>query len=301
MTMTRGARVSMPTDAGRAFARRGHLALPGLLDADETRQLGAQYAQLHAHAARILLQMRATSTEAADFYRAHPGELIVVPERDQPLDVCRFERIAHCLPAFRSLCVEKIRQRLHALFGEEFLLFKDKCNVKSPGGGAFPAHQDIAAYDSFGPPYHVTAAVALDASTLENGCLEVAEDYLGLQSPERELNATDYGTLPVFHFYKGGARNGDILDAVQDRLDWRPVEMAAGDVLLFDSYLPHRSAPNRSAQPRRVFFLTFNPARYGDHYDAYYRRKSEDYGNPMFHVSTPTRHAALQQAAGEPS
>lgn len=294
--------MTMPaTEAGQAFARRGYLALPGFLDSAETRLLAAQYDQLHAHAARVLLQMRAGAIDAADFYRAHPGELIVVPERDQPLEACRFERIAQCLPAFRRLYVEKLRGRLRDLFGEEFFLFKDKCNLKGPGGGAFPAHQDIAAYDSFGPPYHVTAALALDAATLENGCLEVAEDYLGLQAPERALNATDYGTLPVFHFYQGGARNGDILDAVQDRLDWRPIEMAAGDVLLFDSYLPHRSAPNRSAQARRVFFLTFNPARYGDHYAAYYRRKSEDYGNPVFHVSTPTRHAALQPATGEPS
>lgn len=283
------------TAAGQAFARRGWQALPGLLDAAGTRLLAVQYEQLHARAARVLQQMGGHGSDAAAYYRAHPGELIVVPERDQPLEVCRFERIAHCLPAFRALVAEPIQQRLHALFGEPFVLFKDKCNLKGPGGGAFPAHQDIAAYDSFGPPYHVTAAVALDAATLENGCLEVAEDYLDLQATERTLNATDYGALPVFHFHKGGPRNGDILDAVQDRLRWRPVEMAAGDVLLFDSYLPHRSAPNRSAQARRVFFLTFNPARYGDHYAAYYRRKSEDYGNPMFHVSTPTRHAALQQ------
>jgi hypothetical protein len=283
------------TGAARAFARRGWLQLPGFLDAGEMRLLAEQHAQLHARAAGLLAQLQAGSVDIAQFYRQRPGELIVVPERDQPLAVCRFERIAQGLPAFGDAFAEKIRARLGALFGEPFVLFKDKCNVKSPGGGAFPAHQDIAAYDSFGPPYHVTAAVALDAATLENGCLEVAEDYLDLDAPERETRDTDYGALPVFGFHRGGPRNGDILDAVQSRMRWQPVEMAAGDVLLFDSYLPHRSAPNRSAQPRRMYFLTFNPARYGDRYDAYYRRKSEDYGNPMFHVSTPTRHAALAQ------
>lgn len=277
--------------AGNGFARQGHLSLPGFLEAQEVRQLANQYELLAARAEQILHDQQHAPQGLAAFYRTHPGELIVVPERDDPLSVCRFEYVAGCLPAFRVSHVEKIRRQIGNLLGEEFVLFKDKCNVKSPGGGGFSAHQDIAAYDSFGPPYHVTAALALDAATPDNGCLEVAVNYLELPAQAREVRQTGFGDLPLFDCHHGGPRNGDIVDEVQAGLIWKPVPMQAGDVLLFDSYVPHRSAVNQTDQARRVFFLTFNPARHGDHYAAYYKKKNADYGNPLFHVSTPTRHA----------
>lgn len=283
------------SNAASGFAQRGHLSLPAFLDTQEVRQLTRQYDLLAARAVQILRQQRDAPGGLAGFYQTHPGELIVVPERDDPLSVCRFEYVAGCLPAFRASHVEKIRSRISELLGEEFVLFKDKCNVKSPGGGGFSAHQDIAAYDSFGPPYHVTAALALDAATPANGCLEVAVNYLDLPVQARETRQTGFGDLPLFDFHRGGPNNGDIVDEVQAGLIWKPVPMAAGDVLLFDSYVPHRSAVNRTAHARRVFFLTFSPARHGDRYAAYYRKKNADYGNPLFHVSTPTRHGNAVQ------
>lgn len=277
------------------FAQGGHLSLPAFLDTQEVLQLASQYEQLATRAAQILRLQQDAPGGLAGFYQTHPGELIVVPERDDPLSVCRFEYIAGCLPAFRASHVEKIRRHISELLGEAFVLFKDKCNVKSPGGGGFSAHQDIAAYDSFGPPYHVTAALALDAATPANGCLEVAVNYLNLPVQAREMRQTGFGDLPLFGCHRGGPRNGDIVDEVQAALIWKPVPMQAGDVLLFDSYVPHRSAVNRTAHARRVFFLTFNPARHGDRYADYYRKKNADYGNPLFHVSTPTRHGSAVQ------
>ncbi|MBA3772248.1 MAG: phytanoyl-CoA dioxygenase family protein [Ramlibacter sp.] len=292
--------MNLPLHAAEAFSRRGYLALPGFLAEHELRQLADQYGLLEARAKEILRTVRDESVGLADFYRTHPGELIVVPERDDPRSVCRFEYVAGSLPAFRQHHVEKIRRRIGELLGEDFVLFKDKCNVKSPGGGGFSAHQDIAAYDSFGPSYHVTAALALDAATLENGCLEVAVNYRDMAERAREIRPTGFGDLPLFDSHRGGPRNGDIVDEIQAALVWQPVEMNPGDVLLFDSYLPHRSAVNHSATARRVFFLTFNPSRYGDRYAAYYMKKSADYGNPVFHVSTPTRHdSAGQETARE--
>jgi ectoine hydroxylase-related dioxygenase (phytanoyl-CoA dioxygenase family) len=44
-------------------------------------------------------------------------------------------------------------------------------------------------------------------------------------------------------------------------------------LLLFDSYLPHRSGPNRSQSPRRALYVTYNRTSEGDVRDAYFDHK----------------------------
>ena len=43
--------------------------------------------------------------------------------------------------------------------------------------------------------------------------------------------------------------------------------------VLFDSYLPHRSAPNHTNTWRRSAYLTFNARSQGDLHAAYYAKK----------------------------
>ena len=52
-----------------------------------------------------------------------------------------------------------------------------------------------------------------------------------------------------------------------------PVPGAPGDVLFFDSYAPHGSAPNLTDRQRRILYLTYNLASDGDHRRAYYAAK----------------------------
>ena len=47
--------------------------------------------------------------------------------------------------------------------------------------------------------------------------------------------------------------------------------LEAGDMVIFSSLCPHRSAPNRSNSSRRLLFLTYNARSTGDLYDTYYR------------------------------
>ena len=63
------------------------------------------------------------------------------------------------------------------LFGEPAVLFKEKINFKMPGAGGFKARQDQQAGWSTYAPLFITALVAIDASTVENGCLEVAAGW----------------------------------------------------------------------------------------------------------------------------
>ena len=46
-----------------------------------------------------------------------------------------------------------------------------------------------------------------------------------------------------------------------------------GDVAFFDSFAPHRSAPNQTDKPRRALYLTYNALSAGDRRERYYRDK----------------------------
>ncbi|MGB1239811.1 MAG: phytanoyl-CoA dioxygenase family protein, partial [Pseudomonadales bacterium] len=174
---------------------------------------------------------------------------------------------------------------------ESFVLFKDKCNAKNPGGGAFKPHQDVIAYDKFAPNYHVTAAIFLDAATLENGCLHFPRDYRqALAEFDFPQIKTPVGELAILPSCVGGSDHGNIDPEVERQIEWEPIVAAPGDVVLFDSYVPHYSHANLSNYKRRAMFFTFNPASQGEHYDAYYAMKHREFDNPAFHIATPTEH-----------
>ena len=143
------------------------------------------------------------------------------------------------------------------LFGEPAVLFKDKINVKMPGGGGFAAHQDVqAGWDTYAS-IHITAMVSIDRCTVPNGCLEFApgRHRAGLIGQtwkplsEEELSGSAYQVL----------------------------ESEPGDAVFFDSFAPHRSSPNRTDRPRRVLYLTYNKASEGDHRIQYYADKRASY------------------------
>ena len=224
------------------------------------------------------------------FYAKNQSEPIVVPEKHDPLQVCRFEYIAGFSNKIKEIVFNKITCLVDDLMGEPFLLFKDKCNIKKPGGGAFTPHQDIAAYSYFKPKFYVTVAVMLDDSNAENGCLEMARDYKNNAFETESRIDCEFGVFPVFDFYYGGHRNGDIKDEISSQFVWDVIEANKGDVIVFNAFVPHCSKKNISKNQRRNFFFTFSPKVNGNYYQTYYDLKKKDFYNPIFHVSTPTDH-----------
>jgi 2-aminoethylphosphonate dioxygenase len=169
--------------------------------------------------------------------------------------LCRVEDFLPYHAAFAEFLQRgTIASILERLFGEPARLFKEKINFKLAGGAGFQPHQDAPAFTTFGQRYHVTLMVSIDPATRENGCLEVVDGYHGA------------GLLPQ-------AEDGTLEHEWVDRQIWKPVETAPGDLLFFDSYVPHRSGPNRSDRPRRALYVTYNRASEGDYRAEYFARK----------------------------
>jgi len=171
--------------------------------------------------------------------------------------LCRMEDFLPYHEGYRQLLTDKtLLGMLSDLMGEKAVLFKEKINFKLPGGSGFKAHQDAPAFVTFNQTFHITMMVAIDPATIENGCLEMVP---GLHQR---------GILPQ-------AADGTLDPNFSNTLTWEPVEMDAGDVLFFDSYIPHRSAENRSTRPRRAAYITYNRLSEGECRDDYFRHKRE--------------------------
>ena len=149
-----------------------------------------------------------------------------------------------------GLIVELLAQ----LFDEPAVLFKEKVNYKQPGGAGFAPHQDAAAYRFV--DHHISAMVPLDPATIASGCLWFA--------PGHRAGALDTDD------------RGRLTDEVVRSLAWQPIEVEPGDLVLFDSYAPHRSSTNRAEHPRRALYLTYNAASRGDFRERYYADKDAE-------------------------
>lgn len=268
---------------------QGYCLLSGALSPQQVSRLDAHTQALTGHAQHILATVQKEGTSLADYYQRSGETFIVAAEADNPLQVCRFEYLNGTSAYFREDVIPRCRQLAEQVVQHKLVLLKDKCNMKQPGGGAFTAHQDILAYLDLGPALHVTAALFLDPATPENGTLEFADNYLDIDSDQLVWSRTALGRQPMYPIQQGGVNHGRIPADLEQRLLWHTICAEPGDVLLFHSYIPHRSAINLSSKTRRAFFFTFNLAADGDHYEQYYRMKREDFGNPRFHIATPTR------------
>lgn len=136
------------------------------------------------------------------------------------------------------------------------LLFKEKINYKQPQGNGFEAHLDAPAYDHIGRIEHITANIAIDAATPENGCLEVVR---GSHKMEVEF-----------------AEGGRITSEWEDAHEWISVPLETGDMLIFGSHLAHRSAENKTYESRSSLYATFHSRSDGeDLRERYYKHRME--------------------------
>ena len=169
--------------------------------------------------------------------------------------LCRTENFVPFHAGLRSLLTTgPMLATASALLREPAVLYKEKINYKLAGGAGYAPHQDAPAYRFV--ETHVSCMVAIDDSSADNGCLEVASGR------HHELLPTD----------ATGCIRADVVASLQ----WMPVEVRAGETLWFHSRTPHRSGPNLSSTPRRAIYPTYNAAAEGDLRAEYYREKARE-------------------------
>ncbi len=226
-----------------AFRRDGYVIVPGLYDAAEVAEIAGWAQEVHD-------------------WPETPGKFMMYFEesRDEPGKrlLNRIENVPPYHDGLARLAAgPKMQGACAQLFGEPAVLFKDKINYKLPGGGGFEPHQDVQAGWARYAPLHITSLVTIDRTTIENGCLEIARGFRG-----QDLIGDEWTPLT---------------DESLAGIEFVSVESEPGDTLFFDSFIPHQSAPNRSAAPRRVLYYTYNKASEGDHLAQYYADKRASY------------------------
>lgn len=169
--------------------------------------------------------------------------------------LCRIENFIDYHDGFMNLLSDKkLLSLIATLLEEEPVIFKEKINFKFPGGGGFGAHQDAPAYSMFNQRFHLTCMICIDEANIENGCLEFASG---------RHNEGIFAQEP----------NGDIKEELVRSMQWEYLICNSGDVVIFDSFVPHRSGPNKSTNSRNALFATFNKVSEQSLRTTYYETK----------------------------
>jgi phytanoyl-CoA hydroxylase len=211
--------------------------------------------------------VQAMCDELVDLIRADPpsahagvpgylidGALYVQPEAKTPPHAINPEDFV--AKVFNAHLVGNTRDFAHSpavgelvgdILGPDLDVFQTQFILKNPGAWGQPWHQD-SHYFNFDQQPQVGLWLALTEATLENGCLHVIPG-----SHKRPLQRHEPDLRP-------GANQGylEIMGLNEERSV--PVTMKPGDLLVFHSYLIHRSTDNVAPSRRAAMVYHFGRA-----------------------------------------
>ncbi len=230
-------------DEIETFRRDGFVFVPGFYDAAETDRITAWIDEVAAW------------PEAPGRHMVYHEDSMTTPGRRI---VQRIEDVTPFHPGFETLFTRgRMAEAAARLAGGPIVLFKDKINFKLPGGDGFKAHQDVqAGWDAYAS-YHLSVLVGIDTATEANGCLELAAGWHGRG--------------------RVGAQWQPLSEAEIADMRFAPYPTVPGDAVFFDSFVPHRSAPNLTGNARRALYVTYNRASEGDHRARYVADKRKSF------------------------
>ena len=219
-----------------AYRRDGYVALPGVIDAD-------RIAELRAVTGRFVDRSRAINA-SDNLFDLDPTHCAQTPT------LRRIKNPADNDPLYRWVAFESpIPDIVAELIGPDLKFHHSKLNLKGGRVGApVEWHQDAAFYPHSNDDV-LAVGLLLDDATAENGCLVV------LPGSHRER---------VHEHYDGGGRFiGRMREEDIGRFDARKgqlLELPAGSIHIHHYRLIHWSAPNTSADDRRLLINAYSAA-----------------------------------------
>ncbi len=217
-------------DRKRSYERDGFLHVPGLLDAAALSEIDRE---LEIYTRDVVPTLPA-------------NDIVWEAGRKAIRNLWRME---HYSPFFEQFSK---RRDIHNLVrvlvnGEPVVMAVELFAKPALVGSAVPVHQDNG-YFNLTPADALTFWIALDASTVENGCVYYAR------------GSHRNGLLPHKASLVPGNSWGIADPPAPPALDEVPGILAAGDAMLHHCCTLHRSEPNRSARSRRGLLIVFKGA-----------------------------------------
>lgn len=187
--------------------------------------------------------------------RAVDEELLV---RESPIYGGRSGRDWHLVsrPVYDLCTHEAIVERVAGVLGPDILLWRSQMFYKKPGDGVTAWHQDynfpgpfkVPAID---PAVTVTAWIALDAATVENGCVELVAGSHKDGRLETVKSDEGEGIFGRNYRLEREVSEGDVV---------AKMTLEPGQFVLFSNLTVHGSGPNESDMTRLGIGVRFTSA-----------------------------------------
>jgi phytanoyl-CoA hydroxylase len=229
-----------------AWARDGFFILRGFADAATGDTMADEtIARIRAHPPSGKPGQRAYAIPDSLYIQP---EMQAMPGAQNPEDYAAKVFNTHLHGAAHDFAVSQAcGDVVVALLGRDIDVFQSMFILKNPGAWGQPWHQD-SYYFNFDQQPQVGLWLAISEATLENGCLWV------LPGSHRQPVMTHVPDR------RAGANQGYLEILGLDEADAIPVIMQPGDLLVFHSYLLHKSSDNCSTARRAAMVYHYGRA-----------------------------------------
>ncbi|MEN9938667.1 MAG: hypothetical protein RLZZ387_5246 [Chloroflexota bacterium] len=240
--MTTTMKVEVPQVDVDAYREQGFVLVPQLFDAETV-------AEMRAEADAMLQRVVEAGTGVEATWKGKWRDRLIGGEAMMPMGTADLMAMASAVSSIhnvqyhsaffsRMLVDERFTGAVAQLIGPDVQLHHTKYHVKPPAvGSPFPMHQD---HPFFPHEQHtmLAAAIHIDDSTVENGCLCVVPGSHKQGPLQHIAEGSHYLPLDEWPLERATA-----------------VEARAGDVLIFNYLTVHGSYVNHSDRPRRLLLV----------------------------------------------